>query len=45
MIDTSISSEPAIVNAMNLNVAPSRPGPPHTPTSTYSGMSIASNIT
>ena len=34
MIETSMSSEPAIVNAMNLNVAPSRPGPPHTPTRT-----------
>src|SRR3954468_9648848 len=34
MTETSISSEPAIVKATNLNVAPSRPAPPQTPTST-----------
>ncbi len=45
MIETSISSDPAIVYATNLKVAPSLPAPPHTPTRTYSGISIASNIT
>ena len=34
MIETSISSEPAIVYATNLNVAPIRPAPPQTPTRT-----------
>ena len=41
-IAASITSDPAIVYSSSFSVAPSRPAPPQTPTSTYSGISIAS---
>ena len=41
-IAASISSDPDIVYSSSFSVAPSRPAPPQTPISTYSGISIAS---
>ena len=41
-MEASISSDPAIVKSTNFKVAAIRPGPPQTPTSTYSGIIIAS---
>ena len=41
-IAASIRSDPAIVYSSSFSVAPSRPAPPQTPISTYSGISIAS---
>jgi hypothetical protein len=43
--EASISREPTIVYTTNVSVATWRRAPPQTPTSTYSGMSIASKET